>query len=299
MPETDTPDFRPTQDEKWATNYDAGLALNAEINTPGTNLHLLYNQPEEYFKKYFPSLETNQENIEIAKQNAIAGFLDGSEREIRRLSKDGLCAPWEVLNRAGIEAVAQIEAAKMKNNRPGAYQGIAVLMADIDGLNRINDTIGHGVGDQAICNLARTLHDSVREVDPKGRYGGDEFVILFPFEDSATAERIMPGIIKKISRLADQWRQEMKQTAYDNKPFPDDNTSLPKGRYPGRVSLGWHFLPKEVVVSKYDEYNKDKIAGRAASLINLLTREADKKMYMMKNSTPTPLPGVPPKIASN
>lgn len=299
MPETDAPDFHPIQDEKWSTSYDAGLALTSEINTPDTDLHLLYNQPEDYFKKYFPALEANQQNIEVIKQAAIAGFLDGSERQIRRLSKDGLCAPWDVLNRAGIEAVAQIEAAKMKDKRPGAHQGVAVLLADIDGLSRLNDTIGHSGGDEAIRHLAKTLHDSVRETDPKGRYGGDEIVVLLFLEDLATAERIMRETIEKIFSSADRWRQEMQQQTYGDKQFPGDNRSLSKGRYPGRISIGWHFLTPEDIIARYEEYNREKIRGRAASLIELLTKEADEKMYRMKISTPTPPPDVPPQTVSS
>jgi diguanylate cyclase (GGDEF)-like protein len=55
---------------------------------------------------------------------------------------------------------------------------VAVMMVDLDGFKRINDTRGHPAGDQALVQLASRLRTSVRGSDTVARYGGDEFVIL-------------------------------------------------------------------------------------------------------------------------
>jgi diguanylate cyclase (GGDEF)-like protein len=57
---------------------------------------------------------------------------------------------------------------------------MALLMLDIDHFKNINDTYGHGVGDQVLQSVGRTLKDSCRVYDVPARYGGEEFCIVLP-----------------------------------------------------------------------------------------------------------------------
>jgi diguanylate cyclase (GGDEF)-like protein len=52
------------------------------------------------------------------------------------------------------------------------------MFADMDGLKKINDTLGHEAGSEAIQTLARIVKSVVRSGDLVARWGGDEFVIL-------------------------------------------------------------------------------------------------------------------------
>lgn len=76
--------------------------------------------------------------------------------------------------------------------------GIAVVMGDIDFFKKINDTLGHGVGDVVLKEIARRLKDGVRSVDVVGRYGGEEFSLLLtdtsPKAARATVERLRRAI---------------------------------------------------------------------------------------------------------
>jgi diguanylate cyclase (GGDEF)-like protein len=65
-----------------------------------------------------------------------------------------------------------------------------VLVLDLDGLKRINDTQGHSIGDRAIYRTARAIESGLRAGDISIRWGGDEFVVVLPGASLNEAERI-------------------------------------------------------------------------------------------------------------
>ena len=67
-------------------------------------------------------------------------------------------------------------------NRP-----FSIAMADIDHFKRVNDTFSHQVGDEVLRQLAGLLRAEIRAVDVVTRYGGEEFVIIFPETTEAAA----------------------------------------------------------------------------------------------------------------
>lgn len=71
---------------------------------------------------------------------------------------------------------------------------LAVIMGDVNGLKISNDVFGHEVGDQILQKAAGAIRASCREEDIVSRWGGDEFLVLLPHTDAATAE----GIIRRI-----------------------------------------------------------------------------------------------------
>ena len=54
----------------------------------------------------------------------------------------------------------------------------AVLYIDVDKFKHINDSLGHGVGDELLIQFAKRLGRNIRNLDVVGRIGGDEFLIL-------------------------------------------------------------------------------------------------------------------------
>jgi len=88
----------------------------------------------------------------------------------------------------------QIETAVTHMRHEG--DGIAVLCIDLDNFKKINDTLGHPIGDALLCDVAERLRAGLRVKDTPARLGGDEFAIVQiagdqPMAADALAERLV------------------------------------------------------------------------------------------------------------
>jgi diguanylate cyclase (GGDEF)-like protein len=75
---------------------------------------------------------------------------------------------------------------------------ISMIMADLDGLKRTNDRLGHASGDGMLVQAAKVLSDTLRSEDMIARIGGDEFAILLPQTNPATLRLILSRLRKSL-----------------------------------------------------------------------------------------------------
>ncbi|MBP0022291.1 MAG: EAL domain-containing protein [Cyanobacteria bacterium SBLK] len=88
----------------------------------------------------------------------------------------------------------QLEIAFKKGKRQRESH-FAILFIDLDDFKRINDTLGHAIGDRLLVQVSQILQASVREVDSVARLGGDEFVILL---ENANAWQDVLKVVERI-----------------------------------------------------------------------------------------------------
>lgn len=108
-----------------------------------------------------------------------------------RMRRDPLT---NLLNRSQFDSIMR------RLSERGEVCALAVL--DIDHFKKVNDTHGHPVGDQVICQLAKVLEDGVRSTDYVGRMGGEEFALLMPACDLANAEDVLNRLRERFAVVA-------------------------------------------------------------------------------------------------
>lgn len=101
----------------------------------------------------------------------------------------------ELLNRRGLQQA--LSSIVQRIDREGIE--VVVLFVDIDDFKRINDSLGHAVGDVALKEIARKLASCVRGVDCIARIGGDEFLLLVTNTPSSEAVRIAERVRLAVS----------------------------------------------------------------------------------------------------
>ena len=104
-------------------------------------------------------------------------------------------------NRRHFETTVTAELARAtRSKRP-----LSLVLFDLDGFKKVNDTFGHAGGDEVLREVFRAAQDTVRGSDVLARFGGDEFALALPEADGEnafrTAERLREAVARHLNAL--------------------------------------------------------------------------------------------------
>lgn len=101
--------------------------------------------------------------------------------------------------------IARLESEVKRAERHQTPLSFAII--DIDNFKTVNDTHGHPVGDRVIKNIAELLQSRLRQSTVVGRYGGEEFAIIFEHCSAADATKVLEEMRQGFSRM-EQWSEQ-------------------------------------------------------------------------------------------
>lgn len=113
-----------------------------------------------------------------------------AERRIREL------ADFDVLTGLPNRRLLQARFSQLLATAEREESEIALLFLDLDHFKRVNDSLGHSVGDDLLCEVASRLVGAVRRVDTLARLGGDEFIIALPGITAAAAIEVARRLLE-------------------------------------------------------------------------------------------------------
>jgi diguanylate cyclase len=100
------------------------------------------------------------------------------------------------LNRRGLDEALEKEISNVRRkNTP-----LCMALLDIDNFKKINDSLGHATGDQALAHLASVARECMRPQDTLARFGGEEFVLLLPDTSLEKGIEAMTRLQRELSR---------------------------------------------------------------------------------------------------
>lgn len=99
-----------------------------------------------------------------------------------------------LLNRHSFDALSEL----LLNRYQEQGDIFSILIGDIDNFKRLNDTFGHGVGDEVLMALADVFSNNIRGTDFACRWGGEEFLIVFPSMNQEAAAVVAQSLLKRI-----------------------------------------------------------------------------------------------------
>lgn len=121
--------------------------------------------------------------------------LEVSREQLRiQATHDGLTG---LLNR---NAVLEAFHAELQRTQRG-HGAVTLVLADLDYFKKINDTYGHGAGDEALRRFAAALSESARPYDHVGRYGGEEFMLVLTGLESCIVQERLAALHASITDI--------------------------------------------------------------------------------------------------
>ena len=100
------------------------------------------------------------------------------------------------LNRRGLEEAFENEVARSQRRK----SPLCVALLDIDNFKKLNDSLGHDVGDAALIHLVTVIRETLRPQDTLARFGGEEFIILLPDASIEDAQKALVRLQRELTK---------------------------------------------------------------------------------------------------
>ncbi|WP_051275400.1 GGDEF domain-containing protein [Aestuariibacter salexigens] len=196
----------------------AQLSDFGDMVTDSDDLQKLKEQANDYLAKLSSTLNA-QEKADQKEELKVVKLLSEMQSQLTRLEKqtntyrkklidqriethtDPLT---KVANRIAYDERMETEYARHK--RTGSPLCVAIV--DVDRFKSINDKYGHAAGDKTLKILAKHIGDCLRSTDFLARWGGEEFVMLFPDTKLEDLHKPLETIRKKLEKLPFKFKQE-------------------------------------------------------------------------------------------
>ena len=123
---------------------------------------------------------------------------------------------------ANYRRLSEILESEIKRSERTA-RAFAVLIFDLNGMKRINDSHGHLAGNRALCRLADIFRFSCRSIDTAARYGGDEFAMILPETGAKEAGAVGRRICE---RLSNDREEPLLSMSVGVGAYPEDGTTI-------------------------------------------------------------------------
>ncbi len=123
-------------------------------------------------------------------------------REVKENSlRDGLTG---CFNRTYALEVITVELRRAKRSQTP----VSLVMFDLDHFKAINDRFGHQCGDAVLAAVGARMRECLRAPDMKGRYGGEEFVVLLPETKIDGAKTVADNLRRQLAAMPIRWKEE-------------------------------------------------------------------------------------------
>jgi diguanylate cyclase (GGDEF)-like protein len=227
-----------------------------------TDIAVLKQQTNEYLATVSKTMEQG-EQLSKTQQLEMMNLLSDMQTELHKLEQDSGAYKKRLVeqkqrnyrdeltntpNRLAYNERVELEYARWK--RYG--NGLCLVVLDIDHFKRVNDNYGHAAGDKTLQVIAKNIASCLRSTDFLFRWGGEEFVLLFPQSD-----------IKEIKTLIESISQRIEQIPFK---FKEHNITM-------TVSIGaTRFMSGDTIESVFERADqnlfKAKNSGRNKNIIS-------------------------------
>ncbi len=207
-----------TQISKHVENEVQGLRNHVDdagdLNQLKTSINQRLDILNEHFEKYRHSdqQQLEQSQLQITQLTQRIKTIEQESNELRqsatlsrdRALKDALTGIW---NRQALDEVMEKEYTRWLR-----YQNpLSIIVWDIDYFKRVNDSYGHAAGDKVLKTIAQIFKQATRDADFIARFGGEEFMGIFPETRLEEALSLANKIREKVANS---------KFHYENKPVP-------------------------------------------------------------------------------